>query len=152
MVASTISEKRWNIIAVIVVIFLIIIIFAFSGGLNALLGRESESSVLVYELNQSIVPRGIIHSLTEEDFIAFPQLASIIRDKNNGFFRLYNKYPVYYEGNTPLYSVPLTMEEKYAFQGRFWSNDSGLYTGPDSLYRFFEYKGKYYKYTYPVIH
>jgi hypothetical protein len=118
-------------------------------GFITIIGRESESSFLLYELNESVVPSGNIHTLTEEDFNEFPQLASAVRDKNRNPFRRIEQFSA--NGMT-YYIIRLTMDEMYTFKGHFWSNYDGLYTGPESLYRFFEYKGKYYKYSFPVIH
>jgi hypothetical protein len=139
MASSEISDKRWNIIAGLVVIFLIIIILAFSGGLNAFIGKEYPYSMVLYEMNGSFVPQGNIVHLTEVDFNSFPKLASVIRDKN--------QKPTILNDGRRFYSIGLTNDEYSWFVTHY------LPTKPnDNNGRFFEYLGIYYNYDVPVMH
>jgi hypothetical protein len=140
MTSLTFSEKRWNIIAVIVVIFLILFTLTFSGGLNALFGGESYSTLYLYKVNQSFVPQKNIISLTDEDFKVFPKMAPVIRDET--------QKPDAIEDDQSLYVIPLTDSEDQIFTERYLP----YYPGDMSYGRFLEYKGKYYRYTPPPIH
>jgi len=123
--------KRWYVYSVILVLGVIILLL-FLVGISSSFGKESFSTVHMYEFNESVIPQGNSISLTEDDFKEFPQLASIIRDKN--------------QKSTHSYTILLTSDEYYKFIGRYWSNSSG------ENQRFFEYKGNYYGYDNPQIH
>jgi hypothetical protein len=141
MTSLTFSEKRWNIIAVIVVIFLILFTLTFSGGLDAILGSESYSTLYLYKLNGSVIPQRNIISLTDEDFKVFPKMATVIRDETQ-------KPGDISENGERLYTIPLTSDEYYIFSAKYLP----YYPGDMSYGRFLEYKGKFYRYTPPPIH
>ena len=131
-----ILKKQWY---VFIVILVIIIILLNSSSIFSLFTGESFSTLRLYELNGSYIPQGIHFSLTEEDFKEFPQLASIIRDKNQNPIQTF-------DDGTRFYMIPLTVDERDRFKARYWLNS----TGEDR--RIFEYKGKYYEFTLPEIH
>jgi len=141
MTSSAFSEKRWNIVAVMVVIFLIIIVLTFSGALNAILGSESYSTLYLYKLNGSVIPQRNIISLTDEDFNMFPKLVPVIRDETQ-------KPGDISENGERLYTISLTSDEYYIFSSKYLP----YYPGDMSYGRFLEYKGKFYRYTPPQIH
>jgi hypothetical protein len=129
-------KKRWY---VFIVILVIIIILLNLSSIFSLFGGESFSTLRLYELNGSFVPQETRFSLTKEDFKEFPQLASIIRDKNQNPMRTFND-------GTRFYMVPLTANEMDSFNNRYWQNSTG------ENRRIFEYNGKYYEYDVPQIH
>jgi len=131
-----ILKKQWY---VFVVILVIIVILLNLSSIFSLFTGESFSTLGLIELNGSYIPQGTHFSLTEEDFKEFPQLASIIRDTRQ------NPTQTYKDGRR-IYLIPLTESEMYRFNGRYWLNNSG------EDRRIFEYKGKYYEFTFPAIH
>jgi hypothetical protein len=129
-------KKRWYFF--VLGLGIIILLFYLSISLSVFLG-ESFSTLGLYELNGSYIPQGTSFSLTDDDFKEFPQLASIIRDNK--------QKPVQSrDDGTRVYLIPLTQSEMDRFNNRYWLNS----TGEDR--RIFEYHGKYYEYTFPVIH
>jgi hypothetical protein len=104
-----------------------------------IIGKESFSTLHLYELNGSAVPQGNRISLTKEDFEEFPQLASIIQDKNKNPTRIF-------DDGKRFYLIPLTSIEMNRFNSRYWLNSSG------EDRRFFEDMGKYYEYNTHEIH
>jgi hypothetical protein len=72
--------KRWYVFVVIIGIIVLLLVWS---GYFSFIGGESFSSLSLYESNESFIPQEHTISLTEEDFNEFPQLASIIRDKNS---------------------------------------------------------------------
>jgi hypothetical protein len=131
-----ILKKRWY---VFIGILIIIVILLNSSSIFSLFTGESFSTLGLIELNGSYIPQGTRFSLTDDDFKEFPQLASIIRDTRQ------NPTQTYKDGRR-IYLIPLTESEMYRFNGRYWLNS----TGEDT--RLFEYKGKYYEFTFPAIH
>jgi hypothetical protein len=131
-----ILKKRWY---VFIGILLVIILLLNLSSIFSLFGGESFSTLGLIELNGSYIPQGTSFSLTDDDFKEFPQLASIIRDTRQ------NPTQTYKDG-TRIYLIPLTESEMYRFNGRYWLNNSG------EDRRIFEYKGKYYEFTFPAIH
>lgn len=131
-----ILKKQWY---VFIVILAIIIILLNSSSIFSLFTGESFSTLRLYEQNGSYIPQGIHFSLTEEDFKEFPQLASIIRDKNQNPIQTF-------DDGTRFYMVPLTSDEMARFNSRYWLNRSG------ELRRIFEYKSKYFEFDVPQIH
>lgn len=143
MTSSATSDKGWKIgftvLGIIFIVFFLLIFFW--NGFMTLIGQgESYSTLRLYEFNESVLPQGNRISLIDEDFKEFPQLASIVRDKNQKPTRIF-------EDGTRFYMIPLTEDEMYEFNRRYWSNYSGFENR-----RLFEYKGKYYEYDYPQIH
>jgi hypothetical protein len=135
MTIIEILKKRWYVFIVI----LVIIIFLLNlSSIFSLFRGESFSTLGLIELNGSYIPQGTRFSLANDDFKEFPQLASIIRDNNQ-------KPVEISDDGTRFYVVPLTVEERDRFNGRYWLNNSG------EDRRIFEYNGKYYEYTYPAI-
>jgi hypothetical protein len=130
-----ILKKRWY---VCIAIFVVIILLLNWYGFITLFGKESFSTVHLSELNDSVVPQGKSISLTEEDFKQFPQLASIIRDKN--------------QNAAHSYTILFTADEYNWFVSRYWSNISEEDKSQFPPRRIFEYEGKYYIYDYPQIH
>lgn len=129
-------KKQWHFF--IVGVGLIILLFYFSISLSVFLG-ESFSTLGLYELNGSYIPQGTRFTLTDDDFKEFPQLASIIRDNK--------QKPVQSrDDGTRVYLIPLTQSEMDGFNNRYWLNSNG------EDRRIFEYNGKYYEFTFPVIH
>ena len=106
---------------------------------SSLFAGESFSTLGLIELNGSYIPQGTPFSLSDDDFKEFPQLASIIRDTRQNPTQTY-------KDETRIYLIPLTESEMYRFNGRYWLNNSG------EDRRIFEYKGKYYEFTFPAIH
>jgi len=128
--------KRWY---VFIIILGFIILLLNLSSIFSLFGGESFSTVGLYELNESVIPQGTSFSLTEDDFKEFPQLASIVRDKRQ------NPMQTFDDGKR-FYIIPLTEDEMYKFNNRYWVNRSG------EMRRIFEYSGKYFEFTIPVIH
>jgi hypothetical protein len=134
MASSDSSDKGWIIVVAILVILFLGTILALSNwaGVMTLVGRgESDSTLYLYELNQSVAPQGNMISLTEEDFKTYPKLAPVIRDNKQKPIQILKN------GNR-LYTIPLTMEERYDY-----------YPLVDKI---LEYEGKYYSYGIPEIH
>jgi len=128
------SDKGWIIVVAILVILFIGTILALSnwGSIKTLVGRgESDSTLYLWELNASVTPQGDSISLKEEDFKAYPKLASVIQDKKQKPIQILDN------GNR-LYTIPLTMGERYDY-----------YPLIDKI---LEYEGKYYTYSTPSIH
>jgi hypothetical protein len=143
MTLMDILRKRWY---VIIAIFVIIIFLLNWFGFITIIGKESFSTLRLYELNESVIPQGHTISLTEEDFKEFPQLGSIIRDKNS-------KPTVISKMGIRSYEIPFSSEEYDRFIARYWSNVSRSEVDrPFPHNRIFEYKGKYYEYDLPQIH
>jgi hypothetical protein len=136
MTIIEILKKRWYVFMMILVIIIILLNLS---SIFSLFTGESFSTLRLYELNGSYIPQGIHFSLTEEDFKEFPQLALIIRDKNQKPIQTF-------DDGTRFYMVPLTETEMNRFNGRYWLNSTG------ENRRIFEYKGKYYEYDLPQIH
>jgi hypothetical protein len=138
-----ILKKRWYVfIAILVIIILLLYWFGFI----TLIGGGSFSTLRLYELNESVVTQGNSISLTEEDFKEFPQLASIIRDKNT-------KPTLIDKNGIRYYEVNFSSNEFNRFIARYWSNVSAYEIDrPTPPRRIFEYKGKYYEYDEPQIH
>ena len=136
MTLIEILKKRWSVFVVIIGIFVLLTIWS---GHFSFIGGESFSTLGLIELNGSYIPQGTRFSLSDDDFKEFPQLASIIRDTRQ------NPTQTYKDG-TRIYLIPLTESEMYRFNGRYWLNNSG------EDRRIFEYKGKYYEFTFPAIH
>ena len=130
-------KKRWYVVIAILV-FVIFLLNWF--GFITIIGEESFSTLHLYESNESFIPQGHTISLTEEDFKEFPQLASIIRDKNTN-------PTVIYKNGIRSYHISFSSDEYSRFISRYWSNWS---RSEDR--RIFEYKGKYYEYDFPEIH
>lgn len=125
-------SKGWKIVIAVLVIFFVGYISMFFlitfGGF--ILG-ESDSTLYLWELNESNVPQGNITSLTDKNFNELPKLASVIRDKKQ-------KPEQILENGNRLYTISLTMEERYGYGGLAGN--------------ILEYKGKYYTYDTPQIH
>jgi|WetSurMetagenome_2_1015567.scaffolds.fasta_scaffold236276_1 hypothetical protein len=67
---------------------------------------ESDSTLILIELNASVTPQGNIISLTEEDFKMSPKLVPVIRDKK--------QKPIQrLENGSSLYMIPL--DETYDY-------------------------------------
>jgi hypothetical protein len=131
-----ILKKQWYLFIVILVIIVILLNLS---SIFSLFAGESFSTLRLYELNGSYIPQGIHFSLTEEDFKEFPQLALIVRDKNQKPMQIFND-------GTKFYMVSLTSNEMERFNSRYWLNRSG------EMRRIFEYDGKYFEYDVPQIH
>jgi hypothetical protein len=131
-----ILKKQWYLFVVILVIIVILLNLS---SISSLFAGESFSTLRLYELNGSFIPQGTRFSLTEEDFKEFPQLASIIRDKNQKPMETFND-------GTRFYMVSLTSNEMERFNSRYWLNRTG------EMRRIFEYNGKYFEYDVPQIH
>jgi len=136
MTLIEILKKRWSVFVVIIGIFVLLTIWS---GHFSFIGGESFSTLGLIELNGSYIPQGTRFSLSDDDFKEFTQLESIIRDTRQ------NPTQTYKDG-TRIYLIPLTESEMYRFNGRYWLNNSG------EDRRIFEYKGKYYEFTFPAIH
>jgi hypothetical protein len=123
-------NKGWKIvIAILVILFFGYILTFFLINFGGLIFGESDSTLYLWELNESNVPQGKIITLTEEDLKLLPEMASVIRDKNK-------KPEQILENGNRLYTISLTMEGRYKY----------------GTSRFFEYNGKYYYYDTPQIH
>jgi len=143
MTSPETSNKGWKIVfTLLAIIFIVFSLVIFNwNGFMTLIGRgESYSTLRLYEFNESVIPQGYGISLTEKDFKEFPELASIVRDKNQKPTRIF-------EDGTRFFMLPFTEDEMYRFKDRFWTNYSGFENR-----RLFEYNGKYYEYDYPQIH
>lgn len=137
MTLTDILKKRWYVFVVIIGVIVLLLVWS---GYFSFIGGESFSSLSLYESNESLIPQGYTIALTEEDFKEFPQLASIIRDKNT-------KPTVIYKNGIRFYHISFTSDEYSRFISHYWSNWS---RSEDR--RIFEYKGEYYEYGYPAIH
>jgi hypothetical protein len=136
-------KKRWYFFIAFVVIGIFVLNWF---GIITIIGKESFSTLYLYESNESVVPQGYTFSLTEEDFKEFPQLASVIRDKTA-------KPTAIYKSGIRLYYIPLSSKEYGLFLARYWSNVSRSETDkPFPHNRIFEYDGKYYEFEIPDIH
>jgi len=137
MTFNEILKKRWYVlIAFFVIVFFLLNWF----GVITIIGKESFSTLHLYESNESVIPQGHTITLTEDDFKDFPQLASIIRDKKTN-------PTVIYKNGIRAYHIPFSSKEYSLFLSRYWSNSSG-----SEDRRIFEYKGKYFEYDLPEIH
>jgi hypothetical protein len=131
-----ILKKRWYVLIAILAVAIFLLNWF---GIITIIGKESFSTLHLYELNESVVPQGNRISLAEGDFKEFPMLASIIRDKKQNPTRIFND-------GTRFYMIPFTVNEMDTFNARYWKNSSG------ENRRIFEYNGKYYEYDFPEIH
>ncbi len=100
---------------------------------------ESFSSFRLYEMNGTYTPPGPYISINETDFGLFPQLAAIVRDNKQ-------KPAQIYEDGSRLYIIPLTEDQMYQFNQRYWSGSNG----EDK--RIFKYRDKFFQFTFPEIH
>ena len=138
-----ILKARWYVFIAILAILIFLLNWF---GVITILGKESFSTLTLYESNESFVPQGNTISLTEEDFKEFPQLASIIRDKTT-------KPTVISMEGIRSYDIPFTSDEYSLFLARYWSNvNRSEVDKPFPHNRIFEYNGKYYEFELPAIH
>jgi hypothetical protein len=128
---NTLSAGWKIVIAVLVILFFGYILTFFLINFGGLIFGESDSTLYLWELNESNIPNGNIISLTDENFNELPKLASVIRDKKQ-------KPEQILETGNRLYTISLTMEERYIYGGLAGS--------------YLEYEGKYYFYDTPSIH
>ncbi len=135
MTMSETMKKRWYIsVAILGIVIFSLLWFGFI----TINGKEGYSTLVLTELNNSVIPQGIIISLTDEDFKEFPQIAMIVRDKNQKTVKISSD-------GTRFYIIYFTEEERYKFIRRYWGNFKG------EPYRFFDYNGKYYQYNFPPM-
>jgi hypothetical protein len=137
-----ILKARWYVFIAILAILIFLLNWF---GVITIIGKESFSTLSLYESNEGFIPQGHTITLTEEDFKEFPQLASIIRDKTT-------KPTVINKKGVRSYDVPFSSNEYSRFISRYWSNSSRSDDKSWPPRRIFEYNENYYEYDYPVIH
>jgi hypothetical protein len=131
-------KKRWYVFIAIIGIF--IFLLSWFGNIT-IFEPEHYSRIYLHEQNESFVPQGYIIHLTDEDFKVFPKLIPVIRDKNQ-------KPLLQLENGEREYSIFLTGEEHYLFEGRYQVFDPSIDMTKGIA---FEYKGKYYGFVRPAI-
>jgi len=139
MSISEMLKRRWKMLIAILAI-IVIVYYAYSiWSYQVSVGWGTNSRLFITEMNESGVPNGNIIHITEEDFIKFPKLAYVMRDKTQRIVQTSNN------GTRIHYNLFLTDDERALFSSLYFPPN------PDNLERFFEYNGIYYNYVTPTI-
>jgi hypothetical protein len=123
MTISETLKKRWYFPVAILGIIILLNWFGFI----AFIAKDPDSTLYLWELNESVVPQGNIFHLSDEDFKVSSKLAPVIRDNTQKAVEIMD------DGRL-LYKTYFYNNERESFILRYGSSG------------FFEYNGKYYSY------
>ncbi|MFA5266933.1 MAG: hypothetical protein WC379_03100 [Methanoregula sp.] len=138
------KKDKWHLLKIIILLLIICSIPLFvTFGKEWFFGSDSDKSIILTPVDESVAKSGLITHISEKDFKEYPRLESAIRDYQQKFLFFFSR------GTEP-HRVVMNINERDKFVALYWSNNRSECMAQNPL-RFFEYNGFYYGYSCPSL-